>query len=145
MTKPHRNMSPNSGISLIPLHSHFLVFCSHPFKEILIFDCVFGEKAHDCRGGEIDGIYYSLWEPVTTFFGKCLRFSTENLQFVYPKGLRFHIHWPFSIVGKKFLRNPWKIASKRDTKKFKWALSQDTMILIGLKDGRQCLTGFHSL
>ena len=46
---------------------------------------MFGEKAHDCRGGEIDGIYYSLWEPVTTFFGKCLRFSTENLQFVYPK------------------------------------------------------------
>ena len=59
-------------------------------KEILIFDCVFGEKAHDCRGGEIDGIYYSLWEPVTTFFGKCLRFSTENLQFIYPKGKGRH-------------------------------------------------------
>ena len=70
---------------------------SHQSKEILIFDCVFGEKAHDCRGDEIDGISYSLWEPVTTFFWKCLRFSTENLQLVYPKDLGHHkLQWSMS-------------------------------------------------
>ena len=31
------------------------------FQEIYIIDCVFGEKALNCRGGEIDGQYYSLW------------------------------------------------------------------------------------
>ena len=84
-----RNMSPFS-FNFVTIDDYQSLRWSHQSKEILIFDCVFGEKAHDCRGGEIDGIYYSLWEPVTTFFGKCLRFSTENLQFVYPKGLGHH-------------------------------------------------------
>jgi hypothetical protein len=33
-------------------------------SDIFIINCVFGDKALDCRGGEINGSYFSLWEPV---------------------------------------------------------------------------------
>ena len=77
-----RNMSPFS-FNLVTIDDHFSTMVSSVKGNFDIRLCV-------CPGGEIDGIYNSLWEPVTIFFGKCLRFSTENLQLVYPKDLGHH-------------------------------------------------------
>ena len=80
------NISESSGLFDHMDDVNMTDFHSTTFQEIYIIDCVFGEKALNCRGGEVDGQYYSLWTPVNTFFGRCLRFSTENLQFLYPGG-----------------------------------------------------------
>ena len=85
------NISESSGLFDHMDGINMTEFHDSTFQEIFIIDCVFGEKALNCRGGEIDGQYYSLWTPVNTFFGRCLRFTTENLQFLYPGGVNLDV------------------------------------------------------
>ena len=91
----------------------------------------------DCRGGEINGTYFSLWEPVNTFFGKCLRFSTDNLHYVYPG--EGGVDQSYNEMQMNI------IAGYNDTDWVGNTLSNMLQYIFRRKDGLQCSMEFHFL